>query len=112
MNRQSRPRGLSMAYALMLFNKLRLVCLPQQLFCSASCPISLHRRFSPRLRSHFKKLQLTLDWRAVSFHQKQQPKCEVDEVKMGSISEFIERNYRHFNAAVLKEAADAYIAHL
>src|SRR6266480_5013573 len=31
---------------------------------------------------------------------------------MGSISEFIERNFRHFNAAVLKEAADAYIAHL
>jgi deoxyhypusine synthase len=31
---------------------------------------------------------------------------------MGSISEFIERNYRHFNAAVLKDAADAYVAHL
>ena len=31
---------------------------------------------------------------------------------MGSISEFIERNYRHFNAAVLKDAADAYRAHL
>src|SRR5437762_7978847 len=31
---------------------------------------------------------------------------------MGSISEFIERNFRHFNAAVVKEAADAYIAHL
>jgi deoxyhypusine synthase len=31
---------------------------------------------------------------------------------MGSISEFIERNYRHFNAAVLRDAADAYIAHL
>src|SRR5436305_10643473 len=31
---------------------------------------------------------------------------------MASISEFIERNYRHFNAAVLKDAADAYIAHL
>jgi deoxyhypusine synthase len=31
---------------------------------------------------------------------------------MGSISEFIERNYRHFNAAVLKDAADAYSAHL
>src|SRR5436309_1476511 len=38
--------------------------------------------------------------------------CEVDDVKMGSISEFIERNYRHFNAAVLRDAADAYIAHL
>src|SRR5881296_2088987 len=31
---------------------------------------------------------------------------------MSSISEFIERNYRHFNAAVLRDAADAYIAHL
>src|SRR5689334_10001135 len=31
---------------------------------------------------------------------------------MGSISEFIDRHYRHFNAAVLKDAADAYIAHL
>src|SRR6476646_7479470 len=31
---------------------------------------------------------------------------------MGSITEFIERNFRHFNAAVLKDAADAYIAHL
>jgi len=30
-------------------------------------------------------------------------------VKMGSISEFIERNFRHFNAAVLKDAADAYM---
>src|SRR5437764_15053421 len=40
------------------------------------------------------------------------PHCEVSNVKMGSISEFIERNFRHFNAAVLKDAADAYIAHL
>jgi deoxyhypusine synthase len=31
---------------------------------------------------------------------------------MGKISEFIDRHYRHFNAAVLKDAADAYIAHL
>src|SRR5215813_6425498 len=31
---------------------------------------------------------------------------------MGSISEFIERNFSHFNAAVVKDAADAYIAHL
>src|SRR6201987_4631814 len=31
---------------------------------------------------------------------------------MGSISPFIERHYRHFNAAVLKDAADAYAAHL
>src|SRR5204863_1470536 len=34
------------------------------------------------------------------------------EVKMGRISQFIDRHYRHFNAAVLKDAADAYIAHL
>src|SRR5207245_6390645 len=31
---------------------------------------------------------------------------------MGSISEFIDRHFRHFNAAVLKDAAEAYIAHL
>src|SRR5206468_172021 len=31
---------------------------------------------------------------------------------MGSISQFIDRHYRHFNAAVLKDAADAYSAHL
>src|ERR1700746_3174667 len=31
---------------------------------------------------------------------------------MGSISQFIDRHYRHFNAAALKDAADAYIAHL
>ena len=30
----------------------------------------------------------------------------------GSISQFIDHHYRHFNAAVLKDAADAYIAHL
>jgi deoxyhypusine synthase len=45
-------------------------------------------------------------------HQKQQPQRKVGDVKMGSISEFIERNYRHFNAAVLKDAANAYSAHL
>src|SRR6266436_2674873 len=38
--------------------------------------------------------------------------AKVDYVKAGSISQFIDRHYRHFNAAVLKEAADAYIAHL
>ena len=32
--------------------------------------------------------------------------------KPGNISQFIDRHYRHFNAAVLKDAADAYIAHL
>src|ERR1700747_1524293 len=31
---------------------------------------------------------------------------------MGSISEFIERHFRHFNAAVVKDAADAYSVHL
>src|SRR5438552_12291925 len=30
----------------------------------------------------------------------------------GLVSEFIDRHYRHFNAAVIKDAADAYIAHL
>src|SRR5437667_4969640 len=38
--------------------------------------------------------------------------AKVDCVKMGSISQFIDRHVRHFNAAVLKDAADAYIAHL
>src|SRR6266511_5226263 len=31
---------------------------------------------------------------------------------MGSISQFIDRHFRHFNAAVLKDAAEAYAAHL
>src|SRR5215204_5927427 len=30
----------------------------------------------------------------------------------GPISQFIDRHYRHFNAAALKDAADAYSAHL
>jgi len=33
-------------------------------------------------------------------------------VTTGSIGQFIDRHYRHFNAAVLKDATDAYIAHL
>ncbi len=33
-------------------------------------------------------------------------------VKPGNVSRFIDRHYRHFNAAVLKDAAEAYIAHL
>src|SRR5437588_3432768 len=33
-------------------------------------------------------------------------------MKAGPISEFIDRHYRHFNAAVVKAAADAYIAHI
>ena len=40
------------------------------------------------------------------------PIAKVDRVKAGSISEFIDRHYRHFNAAVVKDAADAYVAHL
>ncbi len=32
--------------------------------------------------------------------------------KGGSISQFIDHHYRHFNSAVVKDAADAYIAHL
>src|SRR6476661_6230377 len=31
---------------------------------------------------------------------------------MGTISQFIDRHYRHFNAAVLKDAAEAYMGHL
>src|SRR5258708_34960499 len=38
--------------------------------------------------------------------------AKVDRVKAGSISQFIDRHYRHFNAAVLKNAADAYVTHL
>ena len=38
--------------------------------------------------------------------------AKIDDLKTGSISQFIDRHYRHFNAAVLKDAADAYIAHL
>ena len=38
--------------------------------------------------------------------------AKVERVKARNISQFIDHHYRHFNAAVLKEAADAYIAHL
>lgn len=34
------------------------------------------------------------------------------KAKAGPISRFIDHHYRHFNAAVLKDAADAYNAHL
>jgi deoxyhypusine synthase len=45
--------------------------------------------------------------------RQQEPQTpELGRVKSGSISEFIDHHYRHFNAAVLKEAADAYIDHL
>src|SRR5437879_10948071 len=33
-------------------------------------------------------------------------------MKAGPVSEFIDRHYRHFNAAVVKAASDAYIARL
>jgi deoxyhypusine synthase len=33
-------------------------------------------------------------------------------VRKGSVSQFIDDNFRHFNAAVLREAADAYIDHI
>src|SRR5207244_13358150 len=38
--------------------------------------------------------------------------AKLDYVKAGSISQFMDRHYRHFNAAALKGAADAYIKHL
>jgi len=38
--------------------------------------------------------------------------AKVDRMKAASISQFIDRHYRHFNAAVLKDAADAYVTHL
>ena len=38
--------------------------------------------------------------------------ANVHRQKAGPISEFIDRHYRHFNAAVVKDAADAYIAHI
>jgi deoxyhypusine synthase len=37
---------------------------------------------------------------------------QVSQVKPSSVSRFIDQHFRHFNAAVLKDAADAYIAHL
>ena len=38
--------------------------------------------------------------------------ANVHRLKAGPISDFIDRHYRHFNGAVLKDAADAYIKHL
>jgi deoxyhypusine synthase len=38
--------------------------------------------------------------------------ANVRRAKAGPISAFIDRHYRHFNAAVLKDAADAYCDHL
>ncbi|MGA7274513.1 MAG: deoxyhypusine synthase family protein [Candidatus Udaeobacter sp.] len=58
-------------------------------------------------------MRLALDCLGKSFASKASgPERKSWEVKMGSISQFIDRHYRHFNAAVLKDAADAYIAHL
>ena len=37
---------------------------------------------------------------------------QASQVTVGSVSRFIDEHFRHFNAAVLKDAADAYIAHL
>jgi len=36
----------------------------------------------------------------------------ASQVTLGSVSRFIDEHFRHFNAAVLKDAADAYVAHL
>jgi deoxyhypusine synthase len=38
--------------------------------------------------------------------------ANVRRAKAGPITEFIDRHYRHFNAAVVKDAADAYCDHL
>ena len=38
--------------------------------------------------------------------------ANVHRVKAGPISQFIDKHYRHFNAAVVKDAADAYCDHL
>jgi deoxyhypusine synthase len=37
--------------------------------------------------------------------------CDVASTA-GTVSAFIDRHFRHFNAAVLKDAADAYVGHL
>jgi deoxyhypusine synthase len=41
-----------------------------------------------------------------------QSEADFLHVRKGSVSQFIDDNFRHFNAAVLKEAADAYIDHI
>jgi deoxyhypusine synthase len=40
------------------------------------------------------------------------PAAAERRTRLGPVSEFIERHYRHFNAAALNDAALAYIAHL
>jgi deoxyhypusine synthase len=44
--------------------------------------------------------------------QRTNPAANVRRAKAGPISEFIDRHYRHFNAAVVKDAANAYSDHL
>ena len=39
-------------------------------------------------------------------------KAAAAQTARGSISSFIERNYRHFNSLALRNAADAYNAHV
>ncbi|HTV63045.1 MAG TPA: deoxyhypusine synthase family protein, partial [Verrucomicrobiae bacterium] len=38
--------------------------------------------------------------------------AKIKQTKSGPISQFIRRHYRHFNAAALVDAADAYVKHL
>jgi deoxyhypusine synthase len=54
--------------------------------------------------------QLTARYEFIVHREKEPP--QASQGKSGSISQFIDRHYRHFNAAVLKDAADAYIRHL
>ena len=44
--------------------------------------------------------------------QRQRTGEAANRVKAGPISQFIDKHYRHFNAAVVKDAADAYCEHL
>jgi deoxyhypusine synthase len=45
-------------------------------------------------------------------HKERAKPAKATASKGGPITQFIDRHYRHFNAAVLKDAADAYRAHL
>ena len=38
--------------------------------------------------------------------------CDVNATSASPVSSFIDRHFRHFNAAALKDAADAYVDHL
>jgi deoxyhypusine synthase len=44
--------------------------------------------------------------------QQKGERANVDRMEPGPVSNFIDRHYRHFNAAVLKDAAVAYSKHL